>query len=277
MKDELTVAQRAERSLIKKYRDMIWDPFIGSIKKYELLSPGDKIAVCVSGGKDSMLLCKLMQLLQKHSDFPFDLTFLAMDPGYNADNRSKLEENARLLDVPLTIFETRIFSVAERTEKSPCYLCARMRRGALYAKAKELGCNKIALGHHLNDVIETAVMSMFYGSQLQCMIPKAKSENYEGMELIRPLYRVEEAAVIAWARYNGLSFLRCACRFTENSETGVGESKRQDVKNMIKELKKTSPDIEKVIFSSIHNVCIETFPAYRKNGEIHRFTEDYDK
>ncbi len=270
--------QLAERSLSKKYRKEIWNPFIEAVKRYRLIEAGDRIAVCISGGKDSMLLAVLMRMLQRYSEVPFDLTYLVMDPGYTPENRKKLEDNAALLQVPVTVFETDVFRVANKTEKSPCYLCARMRRGHLYAKAKALGCNKIALGHHFSDVIETTVMAMFFGSQLQGMMPKVKSLNFEGMELIRPLYCVNEKDIIAWARYNGLSFLQCACRFTEQigDEAHQGASKRQEVKELIRTLKKENPDLEKSIFSAIHNVCLDTFPAYKTNGELHSFLERYD-
>ena len=226
-----------------------------------------------------MLLAKLMQMLNRYSEFPFSLVFLVMDPGYSTPNRQQIEENARLLEIPITVFETNIFNVANKTEKYPCYLCAKMRRGHLYNKAKSLGCNKIALGHHFSDVIETTVMSMFYGSQLQAMIPKVHSTNFEGMELIRPLYCVHEDSIIAWRNYNNLTFLQCACRFTENSAAsvdGIGESKRQEIKQLIKALKKTNPNIEKSIFRSIHNVHIDTFAGYKTKGERHSFLENYD-
>ncbi|MEE0873640.1 MAG: tRNA 2-thiocytidine biosynthesis TtcA family protein, partial [Ruminococcus sp.] len=212
MPRELSYSQNVERSIVKTYRKTIWNPFIRAIKDYRLISPNDHIAVCISGGKDSMLLAKLMQMLQRHSEFPFSLTYLVMDPGYNPINRRKIEENARLLEIPVTVFETDIFDVTDKTDRYPCYLCAKMRRGHLYNRAKQLGCNKIALGHHFSDVIETTVLSMFYGAQLQAMIPKLHSTNYEGMELIRPLYCVHEEAIIAWRNKNGLDFLQCACR-----------------------------------------------------------------
>ena len=268
-----------ERSSTKKYRKRIWTPFISAVKNYHLINKGDRIAVCISGGKDSMLLAKLMQMLERYSEVPFEVTFLAMDPGYSAPNRQKIEENAQKLNIPLTIFETDIFSVANKTEKNPCYLCARMRRGHLYSKARELGCNKIALGHHFSDVIETTVMAMFYGAQLQAMPPKLHSTNYEGMELIRPLYCIHEDDIIAWKRYNGLEFLQCACHFTELygmcNEQGVSISKRQEVKELIRSLKKDNPDIEKCIFSSIHSVHIDTFPGYKTDGVRHSFLEKY--
>ena len=222
-----------------------------------------------------MLLAKLMQLLSRYSDFPFYLEFLAMDPGYSPANRAKLESNAQLLDVPLHIFETDIFSVADWAEKNPCYLCARMRRGHLYRQAKELGCNKIALGHHFNDVIETTVMAMFYGAQLQCMPPKLHSENFPGMELIRPMYRVREEAILAWRRYNGLEFLECACKFTEGAAR-CGGSKRQEVKELLTALKRINPNVEKNIFQSLHAVCLDTFPGYKSGGREHSFLDGYE-
>ena len=278
MKRELEPYQLIERSINKKYRKSIWNPFIAAVQRYELIHAGDKIAVCISGGKDSMLLAKLMQMLQRISDVPFDLEFLVMDPGYNEANRRMIENNAELLHIPVTVFESDIFAIAESVDKTPCYLCARMRRGHLYNKAKEMGCNKIALGHHFSDVIETTLIGMFYGSQLQAMMPKLHSQNFEGMELIRPLYCVNEEDIIAWKNYNGLQFLQCACRLTENiaaSENGIGDSKRQEIKMLIKSLKRDNPNIEKSIFNSIHSVCLETFPAYKKGGELHNFLETY--
>ncbi len=275
---ELKSFQIAERSISKKFRKEIWNPFVAAVKNYELIKAGDKIAVCISGGKDSMLLAKLMQMLQRISEEPFELEYIVMDPGYNEKNRALIEKNAALLGIPVTVFESDIFAVANNTEKSPCYLCARMRRGHLYAKAKELGCNKIALGHHFNDVIETTLLGMLYGSQLQAMMPKLHSLNFEGMELIRPLYRVREDDIIRWKNHNGLEFLQCACRFTENaaeSEDGIGESKRQEIKALIRELKKNNPDLEQSIFNSIHCVCLDTFPSYKSNGERHSFLENY--
>ena len=275
----LNPAQVIERSIQKKYRKQIWNPFIGAVKRYELIREGDKIAVCISGGKDSMLLAKLIQLLQRYSDVPFEAQYLAMDPGYAPANRQKIEENARLLGIPLKIFETDIFDVASAAEKNPCYLCARMRRGHLYSRAGALGCNKIALGHHFNDVIETTVMAMFYGAQLQGMMPKLHSTNFEGMELIRPLYCVHEEDIIAWKRYNRLEFLQCACRFTERaseSGDGVGPSKRQEVKQLLKTLRRDNPDVEKSVFNAIHAVSLDTFPGWKTRGEAHSFLEWYD-
>ena len=272
--------QMIERSIIKKYRDELWKPFVYAVKKYELIQAGDKIAVCISGGKDSMLMAKLMQELQRHSKVHFETAFLVMDPGYNEINRRKIEQNAALLNVPITIFETDVFDVANSSEHNPCYLCARMRRGYLYSKAKELGCNKIALGHHFNDVIETTVMAMFYGAQLQAMLPKLHSSNFEGMELIRPMYCIHEDDIIRWKNAHELEFIQCACRFTENCtmcDNGGGGSKRQEVKQLLKRLKKDNPDIEKSIFNSIHSVCLDTMPGWKTKGEEHSFLENYDK
>ena len=223
-----------------------------------------------------MLLAKLMQMLQRLSDFPFDLVYLVMDPGYNPENRKKIEYNAQLLEIPVTIFESNIFDVANKAEKSPCYLCARMRRGTLYKKAQELGCNKIALGHHFSDVIETTLIGMFYSSQMSAMLPKLHSKNYEGMELIRPLYCVHEDDILSWVRYNGLSFLQCACRFTEKTESGVSDSKRKEIKELIRTLRKDNPDIEISIFNSLHSVEINTFPGYKLAGKEHSFLEHYE-
>lgn len=274
-KRELTPCQKVEQSIQKKYREKLWTPFINALKTYDLLSPGDKVAVCISGGKDSMLLAKLMQMLQRLSDFPFDLVYLVMDPGYTPENRKKIEDNAQLLEIPVTIFESNIFDVANKAEKSPCYLCARMRRGTLYKKAQELGCNKIALGHHFSDVIETTLIGMFYSSQMSAMLPKLHSKNYEGMELIRPLYCVHEDDILSWVRYNGLSFLQCACRLTENTESGVSDSKRKEIKELIRSLRKDNPDIEISIFNSLHSVEINTFPGYKLEGKEHSFLEHY--
>ena len=279
MRRELTFAERVERSLITTYRKELWKPFILAVKRYELIQAGDKIAVCISGGKDSMLMAKLMQELQKHTNVPFEAVYLVMDPGYNEINRRKIEQNAALLEVPITIFETNVFEVANGSEKNPCYLCARMRRGCLYSKAKELGCNKIALGHHFNDVIETTVMGMFYGAQLQAMLPKLHSDNFEGMELIRPMYCIHEDDIIRWKNAHELEFIQCACRFTENCtmcDNGGGGSKRQEVKVLLKRLKKDSPDIEKSVFNSIHAVCLDTMPGWKSGGQEHSFLEHYN-
>jgi tRNA(Ile)-lysidine synthase TilS/MesJ len=279
MSRELTPQEIAERSLIKTYRKSIWNPFIAAVKRYELVSPGDKIAVCISGGKDSVMLAKLMQELQRHTDRPFELVFMVMDPGYKPENRKLIEDNAALLGIPITIFDSDIFNVTVSVEKNPCYLCARMRRGFLYAKAQELGCNKIALGHHFSDVVETTVMGLFYGGQLQAMLPKLHSKNFEGMELIRPMYCIHEDAILDWKRYNNLQFIQCACRFTENCaicDNGGGGSKRQEIKTLIRRLKRDNPNIEKSIFNSIHNVNIDTMPGYKTDGNYHTFLEKFD-
>ena len=279
MSRELTPRETAERSLIKTYRKSIWNPFIAAVKRYELIEPGDRIAVCISGGKDSVILAKLMQELQRHTSQPFELVFMVMDPGYKPENRKLIEDNAALLGIPITIFDSDIFDVTVSVEKNPCYLCARMRRGFLYAKAQELGCNKIALGHHFSDVIETTVMGLFYGGQLQAMPPKLRSKNFPGMELIRPLYCVHEEAIIAWKNYNHLQFLQCACRFTEERDAagdGVGHSKRQEIKFLLRELKKTNPNIEKSIFQGINGIQLDTFPGFKHRGVFHSFPELYN-
>ena len=280
MKRDLEKYQLVEQSISKRFRKEIWSPFINAVKRYELIEEGDRIAACISGGKDSMLMAKLLQMLQRFSDIPFELVYLVMDPGYNELNRKKIEDNAELLHIPITVFETNIFEVANSADHSPCYLCAKMRRGALYAKAQELGCNKIALGHHFSDVIETTVMAMFYGGQLQAMIPKLHSQNFAGMELIRPLYCVNEEAILDWKRYNELEFIQCACRFTENCtacDNGGGGSKRQEIKTLIRRLKRDNPNIEKSIFQSIHSVSLDTFPGYKSKGQEHSFLENYRK
>lgn len=271
--------QLVERSIITKYRKVLWNPFIEAVKRYEMIQPGDRIAVCISGGKDSMLLAKLMQQLQKHSDFPFELVFLVMDPGYNELNRQQIESNAALLNIPVTIFESDIFEVADSAGKSPCYLCARMRRGYLYSRAQELGCSKIALGHHFNDVVETTLISMFYGSQLQAMLPKLHSTNFEGMTLIRPLYCVHEDDIIAWARDNSLEFIQCACRLTESSAADTGDvnvSKRKEIKLLLRRLRQGNPNIEKSIFNSIHAVALDTMPGFKTGGVEHSFLERFN-
>lgn len=275
MPRELQPYELIERSLIKKYRKQLWKPFVAAIKRYELVQEGDRVAVCISGGKDSMLLAKLMQELHRHTEVPFELKFLVMDPGYAPENRRQIEDNARLLNIPITVFETDIFDTAYNTDRNPCYLCARMRRGHLYKQAQLMGCNKIALGHHLNDVIETAVMSMFYGAQLQGMPPKLHSKNFPGMELIRPLYCIKEQDIIAWTRYHDLHFLQCACRMTARSDE-PGASKRQEIKTLLRELKKTNPNIENNIFSALHSVCLDTVPGYKSHGVAHTFLEGYD-
>ncbi len=266
-----------ERSIIKKFRKPIWNKFVGAVQEYELISEGDKIAVCISGGKDSMVLAKCMQELKRHSKVPFETVYLVMDPGYNKENRELIEYNARLMNIDVTIFESDIFDVTERAGGSPCYLCARMRRGCLYSKAKELGCNKIALGHHFNDVIETVLMSMMYSSEIKTMPPKLHSTNFEGMELIRPLYKVKEKDIIAFSNYNGLRFLQCACKFTEKSEEYENMSKRKEIKALIEDIKKVNPAADDNIFRSIHNVNMATIPGWRDcdSGELHTFLERY--
>ena len=274
----LTPAQRVERSIQKKYRGELWGPFIAGIKEYQLIQPGDRVCVCISGGKDSMLLAKLMQMLQKRSDFPFEVKYLVMDPGYTPENRQKILDNAALLDIPVEVRESAIFASVEGVEKNPCYLCARMRRGYLYKYAGELGCNKIALGHHFSDVVETTLMGLLYGAQIQAMMPKLHSKNYPGMELIRPMYRIHEEGIIAWARYNELGFLQCACRFTEKAETEGRESlsKRKETKALLKELRKTNPDVEKHIFAAIHMVNMDTLLGWKRDGAEHSFLEGYE-
>ncbi|WBY64981.1 MAG: ATP-bind-3 domain-containing protein [Thermocaproicibacter melissae] len=269
--------EQAERSITKKYRRQIWLPFLSAVKQYELIQQGDRIAVCISGGKDSMLLAKCMQHLQKYSDFPFEVEYLVMDPGYNAQNRRQIIQNAEALHLPIHIFDTRIFEITEATGRNPCYLCAKMRRGCLYKHARELGCNKIALGHHFDDVIETTLMSMLYGAEIRTMMPKLHSLHYPGMELIRPLYLVREADIIAWKNYNNLTFLQCACRFTESCAAGQSDSKRQEMKRLIAQLRKGNPNIDKNIFHSMENVNLETVIGYRRGSERHNFLENYNK
>ena len=279
MKRELNAWQIAERSISKTYRKTIWNPFVEAVKKYKMIEAGDKIAVCISGGKDSMILAVLMRMLQRYSEVPFELEYIVMDPGYNAENRAKIEENAKILNIPVNFFYSDIFNVVVKIEQNPCYLCARMRRGYLYSRAKELGCNKIALGHHMSDVIETTVMGMFYGSQIQAMLPRLKSTNYKGMELIRPMYCIKEDAIIAWSKYNNLEFIRCACRFTEDYKTNEnkeGLSKRQEIKDLIKQMKKVNPNIEINIFRSIHNANVDTMVEYKINDEFHSFLERFE-
>ena len=278
-RENMTFAQRAESSLLKEFRKPIWRPFMNAVRAYELIKPGDKIAVCISGGKDSMLMAKLMQILQRHSEVPFEAEYLIMDPGYNEINRRKVESNGKLLDIPYTLFESDIFEIANSQEKNPCFLCAKMRRGCLYGKARELGCNKIALGHHFNDVIETTVMGMLWGGQLQGMMPKLHSKNFPGMELIRPLYRVHEEDIIAWKNAHELSFIQCACRFTENCtlcDNGGGGSKRQEVKQLLKRLHRAGGKVEKNVFNAIHMLQFDTFPGWKSNGVEHSFLETYD-
>jgi len=270
--------KEVERSIIKKYRKTIWNGFITGINAYDLIQENDKIAVCISGGKDSMLMAKCMQEIQRHGKFHFELEFLVMDPGYNELNRQVIIDNASCLNIPITIFETEIFDIVASADRSPCYLCAKMRRGYLYSKAQELGCNKIALGHHFDDVIETTLMSMLYSAEIKTMMPKLHSKNFEGMELIRPLYMVKEADILSWKRYNDLNFIQCACRFTENCVLGDngGGSKRQEMKTLIKKFRQTSEHIDMNIFRSMHNVNLETVIEYRKGDVRHSFLDDYN-
>ncbi len=266
-----------QRSIIKKYRKTIWNGFISAVQEYELIKENDKIAVCISGGKDSMMLACCMRQLQQFSKVPFSLVFLVMDPGYNKENRELIEKNAKTLNLDVHIFESDIFEVTDRVGGSPCYLCARMRRGCLYSKAKELGCNKIALGHHFNDVIETVLMSMMYSSEIKTMLPKLHSTNFEGMELIRPLYKVKEKDIISWAEYNGLKFLQCACKMTEKNADIELLSKRKEIKQLIADIKKENPEVDDSIFRSLHNVNLATIPGWRDrdSGELHSFLEKY--
>ena len=281
MKRDLQPHELIERSIIKKFRKTIWNPFTLAVRQYQLIQPGDKIAVCISGGKDSMLMAKLMQLLQRYSEVPFEVVFLVMDPGYNEINRNKIESNAALLHIPITVFETDVFAVANSSEKNPCYLCARMRRGYLYSKAQELGCNKIALGHHYDDVIETNLMGMLYAGQIQTMMPKLHSIHFGGMELIRPMYLIREEDIIHWRDYNDLRFIQCACRFTDTCTTcrpdGSSVSKRMEIKKMIAELKKTNPYVEGNIFRSMENVNIDTVIGYKQYGVRHSFLDNYEE
>ncbi len=278
--DTAEFCKAVEKSLQKKFRKSIFSKFTKAIKTYQLLKKGDRVAVCISGGKDSMLMAKLFQQLQRFSDFEFSVKYVVMDPGYNAENRKIIEQNAKKLNVPIEIFESNIFESVYNIEKSPCYLCARMRRGYLYNFAKSLGCNKIALGHHYDDVIETILMGMLYGAQVQTMMPKLHSTNFEGMELIRPLYLVREDDIKAWRDYNNLHFIQCACKFTDTCTTCDNEenlSKRIEVKNLIAEMKKTNPLVEKHIFKSVENVNLNTVIAYKKDGVKHSFLDNYDK
>ncbi len=276
----LNAAQEIERSLNKKFRKSIWTKFVLALKRYNLVEEGDKIAVCVSGGKDSMLLAKLMQMLQTYSNVKFEIVFLCMDPGYNPQNRQQIETNASLMQIPLEFFETDIFDSVVNVEKSPCYLCARMRRGHLYSEAQKHGCNKIALGHHFSDVIETTLMGMLYGAQIQAMPPKLCSKNFEGMQLIRPLYCVHEKDILAWKNYNNLKFLQCACRFTEANhlnEDEISQSARLETKKLIAALKKDIPEVEEHIFKSIHNVQLDTMLGIKYQDEDFDFNQLFAK
>ena len=274
--------KEVETSIRKTFHKCIFSPFAKAINEYELLKPGDKVAVCISGGKDSMLMAKLFQEIKRHNKFDFELVFLVMDPGYSEVNRLVIEKNARMLGVPITIFETQIFDAVYDVKQSPCYLCARMRRGYLYSKAKELGCNKIALGHHYDDVIETILMGMLYGAQVQTMMPKLHSTNFEGMELIRPMYYIREDDIMRWRDFNNLHFIQCACHFTDTCsscrEDGTAASKRMEIKQLIKDMKKVNPYVEGNIFKSVYNVSLGTVIEYKdKDGVKHNFLENYDE
>ncbi|MDE6521025.1 MAG: ATPase [Ruminococcus sp.] len=275
------ITAQAELSLRKKFKKSIWCKFTKAINEYELIQPNDKIAVCISGGKDSMLMAKLFQELKRHDKFPFELVFLVMNPGYNEKNLQQIKYNAEILSIPIEIFESDIFGSVVHIEKNPCYICARMRRGYLYSKAKELGCNKIALGHHFDDVIETILMGMLYGGQIQTMMPKLHSTNFEGMELIRPMYLIRENDIKHWCCYNDLQFIQCACRFTETcsniDENGQSTSKRIETKHLIAELKKINPQVEKNIFRSVENVNLNTLIAYKDENGTHNFLDTYNK
>lgn len=275
------ITAQAELSLRKKFKKSIWCKFTKAINEYELIQPNDKIAVCISGGKDSMLMAKLFQELKRHDKFPFELVFLVMNPGYNEKNLQQIKYNAEILSIPIEIFESDIFGSVVHIEKNPCYICARMRRGYLYSKAKELGCNKIALGHHFDDVIETILMGMLYGGQIQTMMPKLHSTNFEGMELIRPMYLIRENDIKHWCCYNDLHFIQCACRFTETcsdiDENGQSASKRMETKHLIAELKKINPQVEKNIFRSVENVNLNTLIAYKDENGTHNFLDTYNK
>ncbi len=271
--------KQIERSIIKKFRKPIWRKFTKAINEYQLIQEGDKIAVCISGGKDSMLMAKLFQEIQRHGKMNFELVFLVMNPGYNEENWKIVQDNAEILGIPLTVFNTEIFDIVATVDKSPCYLCARMRRGYLYSHAKELGCNKIALGHHFDDMIETVLMGMLYSGKIETMMPKLHSRNFEGMELIRPMYMIKEEAIKAWRDYNQLHFIQCACRFTENcASCGGGQgSKRDEMKALVEQFRKTSDVIETNIFKSVHNVNLSTVIGYQKDGEKHSFLDEYNQ
>ena len=268
-----------EKSIIKKYRKEIWAKFIEAVKTYELIQDNDKIMVCISGGKDSFLLAKCIQELKRHGKINFEARYVVMDPGYNEYNRKYIEDNARILNIPIEIFESDIFDVVSTIDsKSPCYLCAKMRRGYLYNKAREIGCNKIALGHHFDDVIETTLLSMFYGAEIKTMMPKLHSDNYEGLELIRPLYLVKEGAIISWRNYNELTFINCACRFTEGcSLINDGTSKRKEMKELIKKMRQINREIDHNIFKSMDNVNLNCVLGIKKNGEYKSFLDEYNE
>ena len=267
-----------ERSIIKKYRKEIWSRFVKGVSNYKLIEENDNIMVCISGGKDSFLLAKLIQELQRHGKVKFNVRYVVMDPGYNEYNRSFIEDNAKILNVPIEIFESNIFDIVANDEgKSPCYLCARMRRGYLYNKAKELGCNKIALGHHFDDFIETTLLSMFYGSEVKTMMPKLHSDNFEGIELIRPMLLVKEEDIISWRKHNELTFINCACRFTEGcSLINDGTSKRKEMKELIKNLRKVNPNVDQNIFKALENVNMNCIMGWHKDGKEYSFLDEYE-
>ena len=267
-----------ERSIIKKYRKEIWSRFISAVKDYELVNENDKIMVCISGGKDSFLLAKCMQELERHGKYPIKVRYVVMNPGYNEYNLELIKKNAKLLNIPIEIFNSDIFEVADKMSgDSPCYLCARMRRGFLYSKAQELGCNKIALGHHFDDVIETTLLSMFYGSEVKTMMPKLHSDNFPGLELIRPMYKIREEDIISWAKSNGINFINCACKFTEKSAAYENYSKRKEIKKLIKEMKKSNPNVDNNIFKSMDNINLNCVLGVKDNKEYKSFLDDYNK
>lgn len=279
MQSDTQKAKEVERSINKKFHKSLWSRFTTAIQEYQLVEENDKIAVCISGGKDSMLMAKLFQELKRHNKFPFEVVYLVMDPGYSPKNREIIEKNSKLLNVPITVFESNIFESVFHIDKSPCYICARMRRGYLYSKAKELGCNKIALGHHYDDVIETILMGMLYGGQVQTMMPKLHSTNFEGMELIRPMYLIREDDIKSWRDYNDLHFIQCACKFTETctSCNPDNASKRLEIKNMIRQMKRINPQVESNIFKSVQNVNLDTVIGYKQGGVKHSFLDSYNE
>ena len=266
-----------ERSIITRFRKDIWSKFIKAVQEYELINENDKVMVCISGGKDSFLLAKCIQELERHGKVKFSVKYVVMDPGYKDVNRKLIEDNAKLLNVPIEIFESDIFNIVEKTDRSPCYLCARMRRGFLYSRAKELGCNKIVLGHHFDDVIETTLLSMFYGSEIKTMMPKLHSDNFPGLELIRPLVLVKEESILSWVKYNNLKFINCACKFTEDVSLKHEDSKRVEMKNLIKELKKNNPRVDQNIYKALDNVNMNCIIGWTKNGDKYSFVDDYEK
>ena len=277
MKRELSDVQRVEQGLLTGFRKALWRPFMQAVRKYELIEPGDRIAVCVSGGKDSMLLAKLMQVLSRHTEVPFEAVYLVMDPGYSPANRRAVEDNARRLGIPYTLIESDVFEAAAIQDRHPCFMCARMRRGCLYRHAQALGCNKIALGHHFDDVIETTLMGMLYGGQIQAMPPKLRAQNFPGMQLIRPMYMIRERDVIAWRDACGLSFIQCACRFTESAASGHVDSKRQAIKRLIAQLDADNPKVSQNIFNSIHTVQLDTMAGWKYKGKEISFLDVYDE